>query len=69
MTFKLFYQKYDYITKLSTIIMNFNMFMTTTGHYCHFDYEFKILSLYVLNIYIYKYENFSALNFKTLFLL
>jgi len=27
MTVRLFYQKYDYITKLSTIVMNFNVWL------------------------------------------
>jgi len=55
MTIRLFYQKYDYITKLSTIVMNFNMCVTITSHYSHLDYEFKILFLYVMNMYIIKY--------------
>ncbi len=55
MTIRFFYQKYDYIIKLSTIVMNFNMCMTTTSHYSHLDYEFKILFLYVMNMYIIKY--------------
>jgi hypothetical protein len=47
MTIKLIFQKYDYITKLSTIEMNFSS-VTTTSHYSHLDYEFKILSIYVI---------------------
>jgi hypothetical protein len=54
MTIKLFYEKYDYITKLLTIVMNL-MCVTTTSHYSHVDYEFKILSLYVMNMYIIRY--------------
>jgi hypothetical protein len=55
MTIKLFYQKYDYITKLSTIVMNFSMCVTIVSHYSHLDYEFEILSMYVMNMYIIKY--------------
>jgi hypothetical protein len=43
MTIKLFYQKYDYIIKLSTIVMNFSMSMTTTSNYSHLDHEFETL--------------------------
>ncbi len=35
--------------------MNFSMCVTTTNHYNHLDYEFKILSMYVMNMYIIKY--------------
>jgi hypothetical protein len=55
MTIRFFYQKYDYIIKLSTIIMNFSMCVITISHYNHLDYEFKILSMYVMNMYIIKY--------------
>jgi hypothetical protein len=55
MTIKLFYQKYDYIFKLLTIVMNFSMCVTITSHYNHLDYEFKILFMYVMNMYIIKY--------------
>jgi hypothetical protein len=54
MTIRLFYQKYDYIIKLSTIVMNFNMCVLTTSYYNPLDYEFKILSMYVMNMYIIK---------------
>ncbi len=54
MTIKLFYQKYDYITKLS-IVMNFSMCVITTSHYSHLDCEFEILSMFVMNMYIIKY--------------
>jgi hypothetical protein len=37
MTIRLFYQKYDYIIKLWTIYMNFNMCMTTSSHFSHLD--------------------------------
>jgi hypothetical protein len=47
MTIKLIFQKYDYSTKLLTIVMNFRS-VTTTSHYSHLDYEFKILSIYVI---------------------
>jgi hypothetical protein len=63
MTIRLFYQKYDYITKLSIIVMNFSMRVTTTSHYSQIDYELKIIIMYVMNTYIIKYQNFSALNF------
>ncbi len=43
--------------------MNFNMLVTTISHYNHLDYEFKILFMYVMNMYISKYKTFSALNF------
>ncbi len=43
MTIKLFYEKYDYIIKLSTIVMNFSMCVTTTSDYSHLDHEFEIL--------------------------
>jgi hypothetical protein len=55
MTIKLFYQKYDYITKLSTIVKNFSMCVTTTNHYSHLDYEFEISFIYVMNTFIIKY--------------
>jgi hypothetical protein len=35
--------------------MNFSMHVITTSHYSHLDYEFKILSMYVMNMYIIKY--------------
>jgi hypothetical protein len=52
MTIKLFLPKNDYIIKLSTIVMNFSMCVTTTSHNSHLDYEFKILFMYVMNMYI-----------------
>jgi len=55
MTIKFFYQKYDYIIKLSTIVMNFNICVTITNHYSHLDYELKILYMYVMNMYIINY--------------
>jgi len=48
-------QKYDYIIKLPTIVMNFSMRVITTSHHSHLDYELKILSMYVMNMYIIKY--------------
>jgi hypothetical protein len=59
MTIKLFFQKYDYIIKLSTIVMNFSS-VTTISHYSHLDYEFKMLSMYVMNMYIIKYYFFCV---------
>jgi len=35
--------------------MNFSMCEITTSHYSHLDYEFKILSMYVMNTYIIEY--------------
>jgi hypothetical protein len=55
MTIGFFFHKYDYITKLLTIVMKFSMCVITTNHYSHLDYEFKILSMYVMNMYIIKY--------------
>jgi hypothetical protein len=55
MTINFFYQKYDYITKVSTIVTNFSMCVTITSHYSHLDYEFKILFINVLNMYMIKY--------------
>ncbi len=43
--------------------MNFSMHVITTSHYSHLDYDFKILSMYVMNMYIIKYKKISALNF------
>jgi hypothetical protein len=45
-----FLPKNDYIIKLSIIVMNFNMCVTTTSHYSHLDYEFKLLFMYVMNM-------------------
>jgi len=45
--------------------MNFSMHVITTSHYSHLHYE--ILSMYVMNMYIVKYKNISALNFLTPF--
>jgi len=59
MTIKLFFQKYDYIIKLSTIVMNFSS-VTTISHYSHLDYGFKMLSMYVMNMYIIKYYFFCV---------
>ncbi len=35
--------------------MNLSMCVTTTSHYGHLDYLFKILPMYVVNMYIVKY--------------
>jgi hypothetical protein len=43
MTIKLFYQKYDYIIKLLTIVMNFSMCATITSDYSHLDHGFELL--------------------------
>jgi hypothetical protein len=51
----------------TTIVMNFTMNVITTSHYSHLDYEFKILSMYAMNVYIIKYKKISALNFLTPF--
>ncbi len=35
--------------------MNFSMCVNTPSHYSHLDYEFKILFMYVMSMYIIKY--------------
>jgi len=55
MTIRLYYQKYDYIIKLLTIVMNFSMCVITTSYYSHLDYELKMLFMYVMNMYIINY--------------